>query len=84
LFFDTVILEVDNPYIQYKIDNIKIKSYFGSESFWEYESYNNDSNIINAKSNLFLTNNMYDDQKTFYNYHFFDHYIEKIDLIDYF
>jgi hypothetical protein len=84
LFFDTVILEVDNPYIQYKIDNIKIKSYFGSESFWEYESYNNDFNIINAKSNLFLTNNMYDDQKTFYNYHFLNYYIEKIDLIDYF
>ena len=84
LFFDTIILETKNPYINYKIENIKIKSYFGSDCFWEYDSYNNDTEIINKKTKIYLTNNMYDNQKTFYNYYCLDYYIEKIDLINYF
>ena len=74
------------------IKNIKIKSYFNSSIYWDYDhnfNVNNDiNNDINTKLNntivkKYLCNNIYDDIKLFYTTQYLDYYVEKINLTNY-
>ena len=66
------IFNFSNSYLNIK--NIKIKSYFNSEIFWEYTS----NNIINNKFKYYLKNDIYKNINNFYNNNYLDYYIEKI------
>jgi len=55
---------------------IKIKSNFNSDAFWDYNSdydYN--------KIKFFIYNSKYDNMNIFYQYNYYDYYIEKIDVL---
>jgi len=58
----------------FSIKNIKIKSYFDSDVFWDYRS----SNLKNNKIKYYLKNDIYQDIKKFYNNNYLDYYVEKI------
>jgi len=58
----------------FSIKNIKIKSYFDSDVFWDYRS----SNLKNNKIKYYLKNDIYQDIKKFYNNNYLDYFIEKI------
>jgi hypothetical protein len=75
---DKTIFEFINPKKNLKIKNIKIKNP-KSNVFWNYEH----DGINNDKIKIFYINNFYFDPKIFYNFNYKDHYIEKINLINY-
>jgi len=66
------IFNFKNEYLNIK--NIKIKSYFNSDIFWDYES----KFIENSKFKYYLKNDTYKDIKKFYNNNYLDYYVEKI------
>ena len=74
---DKIIFNIENNFNEYKIKNIKIKSYFNSSIFWDYKN-NNENNEKSIK--IFMTNNIYDNIDNFYLNNYLDYYIEKIYL----
>jgi len=77
---EKIIFDFDNIFnndINNDINNliIKIKSNFNSDAFWNYESeYDFD------KIKFFIYNSKYDNINIFYQYHYYDYYIEKIEI----
>ena len=67
-----IIFNFKNNYL--KIKNIKIKSYFNSDIFWDYET----NYIKNSIFKYYLKNDIYKDIEKFYNNNYLDYYIEKI------
>jgi hypothetical protein len=66
------IFNFKNEYLNIK--NIKIKSYFNSDIFWDYET-----NLLqNSKFKYYLKNDTYKDISKFYNNNYLDYYVEKI------
>ncbi len=65
------ILDIENifEYQNNPIKRIKIKSYFGSDAYWNYDF---------DGTELHMANNIYDNIKIFYNNNYLDHYVEKI------
>ena len=76
---NNILFENDNSYNVESIKNIKIKSYFGSDAYWNYtNNYTNNDNI-----KLHLCNNCYNNIDNFYKNNYLEYYIEKIDLLEY-
>jgi hypothetical protein len=72
---ETLILEHEHIFETLRIKNIKIKSSFGSDIFWNYGIENN------IKYMLYI--NKYDNIKNFYNNYYHDYYINKINIFEY-
>ena len=79
-----IIFEIKNFYEKTNIKKIKIKSYFNSNVFWDYEDTNED---LNEKGNLkeknFICNNTYNNIDLYYKFNFLEYYVEKINLLEY-
>ena len=73
------IFDFENIYNVHNIKNIKIKSCFGSDSYWEYNAPRN----INPNIKLNLCNNNYKDSNFYYLNNYLDYYLKEIDLIEY-
>jgi hypothetical protein len=79
--FTTSDSEKDLPeFFQYQeITNIKIKSFYNSNTYWDYEM----ENYIDNKIKLHHCINIYDNVDIFYKYNYSEFYSEKIDLLNY-
>ena len=77
---DEIIFEIENIFYKKIIKNIKIKSYFNSDIYWNYDDKNN---ILNNKFKIFMSNNIYEDIKHFYSNNYLDNYVEEINLCNF-
>ena len=67
-----VIFNFKNIFQKSQIKNIKIKSYFGANIYWDYEhSGDNHDNI-----KYYLSQNIYEDPKYFYKNNYLDYYVQ--------
>ena len=71
---NTTIFNIKNIYPGFIIKNIKIKSYFNSDVYWDYD--HTDQNYFK----LHLCNNTYFNIDHFYQNNYTDYYIEKLSL----
>jgi hypothetical protein len=73
---NTLLFDVKNIFHLKDIKNIRIKSSFHSDSFWDYNE--------NDKIKYFLVNNQYEYQNIhlFYQNHYIDYYVEDIGIVD--
>jgi hypothetical protein len=77
---ENIIFEIKNFYEKTNIKKIKIKSYFNSNVFWDYEDANEPTNI---KEKNFICNNTYNNIDLYYKFNFLEYYVEKINLLEY-
>lgn len=68
---DIIIFDFKNIFQISKIKNIKIKSYFGSNIYWDYEHIGEN----NDKIKYYLSHNIYEDPKYFYKNNYLDYYV---------
>jgi len=74
---DESILETLNIHETNNISNIKIKSCFGSDAYWEYESLNqHDSNF-----KFCLLNNNYENLNQFYTTNYLNYYVQELNFL---
>ena len=73
-----IICDIKNFYEKTNITKVKIKSYFNSIIYWNYDDQNN-----NEKEKNFICNNTYNNIELYYKYNFLDYYISKINLLEY-
>ena len=76
---ENLIFDINNIFKIFNIKNIKIKSNFNSDAFWNYENVNENYEKIKT----FLCNNEYDNINIFYQNNYLDYYIEKINILEY-
>jgi hypothetical protein len=81
---DNTIFEFDNIYEVNPIKNIKIKSFFGSSSYWDYNTENINSPFIKVNlCNNIYSNNYNKDIYEYYLNNYFDYYIKEVNLLEY-
>jgi hypothetical protein len=75
---DENMMETLNIYENCTISNIKIKSCFGSDAYWEYESpyYLND-----PKLKIFLLSNIYQNLNYFYSTNYLNYYTQELNFL---
>jgi hypothetical protein len=73
------IFDFENIYQDSKIKKVYVKSCFGSDSYWEYNSHRS----INPNIKINLCNNGYKDTNYYYINNYLDYYIKEIDLLEY-
>lgn len=71
------IIQTLNIYENKSISNIKIKSCFGSDAYWEYES----SYSYDSKLKIFLLNNTYQNLNYFYATNYLNFYAEELNFL---
>lgn len=71
---DIIIFDFKNIFQISKIKNIKIKSYFGSTIYWDYEHIGEN----NDKIKYYLSHNIYEDPKYFYKNNYLDYYVKAL------
>lgn len=70
---------MNNIFEIYDIKNIKIKSNFNSDAFWDYEHHDENYNKIK----FFLCNSTYDNINIFYQNNYLDYYVNEINILEY-
>jgi len=76
---ENLIFDFNNIFKIFNIKNIKIKSNFNSDAFWDYNNINENY----EKFKIFLCNSEYDNINLFYQNNYIDYYIEKINILEY-
>jgi len=76
---DKNIFDFENIYESKPMKNIKIKSCFGSDSYWEYNTHRQ----INSNIKINLCNNSYKETNPYYINNYLDYYVKEIDLSEY-
>jgi hypothetical protein len=76
---DNLIFDLNNIFEIYDIKNIKIKSNFNSDAFWDYEHHDENYNKIK----FFLCNSTYDNINIFYQNNYLDYYVNEINILEY-
>jgi hypothetical protein len=77
---DKIIFNFDNIFEYQEIQNIKIKSFYNSNAYWDYEM----EDYIMDNIKLHLCVNLYENIDFFYKHNYNEFYSEKIELLDYF
>lgn len=72
---NNIIFEMNNIYENLTIKNVKIKSYFNSEIYWDYDHGYDDNFKVH------MCNNIYDDIELFYQNNYLNYYVEKINIL---
>lgn len=72
---NNIIFDFNNIFEKSKIKTVKIKSYFGSDAFWNYDHVYSTNVKLLDNMKLYLRNNTYDNPKYFYKNYYLDYYI---------
>ena len=74
---DEIIFNLNNIFNIIEIKNIKIKSNFDTEAFWDYDDNKKYKNI-----KFFVSNSIYDNINIFYQNNYLEYYVEKINILN--